>query len=197
MDIGVLDNLYRDNPVLRPEEDVTMTAEDADFAQEANQHKMGAFGNLQASAMLSAVAALVPHVNRLLAAHHVDRDALSMVSSIHIIRLYVVIPAVVVSVPVSQSVLLFLSPDVMFINKESLIALQVFPPDLQSASSFAAAGPSTSKDSLSLFALLNNTKTPGGKDLLKNWLMRPSAHLPTITARHDAVECLSKSSNRL
>lgn len=82
----------------------------------------------------------------------------------------------------------------MFVNKESLVALQVFPPEMEAQTTFRSNA--ANKDSLSLFALLNNTKTPGGKELLKSWLSRPSANLDTILQRHEAVECLLKSSNR-
>ncbi|MFZ9196746.1 MAG: DNA mismatch repair protein MutS [Bacilli bacterium] len=42
----------------------------------------------------------------------------------------------------------------------------------------------------SLYWVLDQTTTPMGSRLLKQWLMRPSAHLPTITMRHQMVKTL-------
>lgn len=40
----------------------------------------------------------------------------------------------------------------------------------------------------SLYWVLDQTNTPMGSRLLKQWLMRPSAHLPTIVMRHQMVK---------
>lgn len=42
----------------------------------------------------------------------------------------------------------------------------------------------------SLYWVLDQTTTPMGSRLLKQWLMRPSAHVPTITMRHHMVKTL-------
>ncbi len=43
------------------------------------------------------------------------------------------------------------------------------------------------KEGLSLFALLNRTRTAAGAARLREWLRVPSRALPTVLARHDAV----------
>jgi len=43
--------------------------------------------------------------------------------------------------------------------------------------------------------ILNNTRTPLGRSLLRTWLMRPSLSIPVITARHDAIECFLHPEN--
>ncbi len=42
----------------------------------------------------------------------------------------------------------------------------------------------------SLYWVLDQTTTPMGSRLLKQWLIRPSAHVPTITLRHQMVKTL-------
>lgn len=43
--------------------------------------------------------------------------------------------------------------------------------------------------------ILNNTKTPLGRSLLRTWLSRPSLSMPVITARHDAVAAFLRPEN--
>jgi len=43
--------------------------------------------------------------------------------------------------------------------------------------------------------MLNYTQMTLGRHLLKAWLLRPSASLSVIKARHDAVECFCFSEN--
>lgn len=84
-DIGVLDGLY---PRVKEEGDSPGVQQTVDYAKEGSAYKLSSYGNMQAGVMLAAVASLVPHVNRLLAKHCPDQDALQMISSIQLIRLY-------------------------------------------------------------------------------------------------------------
>ena len=43
--------------------------------------------------------------------------------------------------------------------------------------------------------ILDTTRTSLGRFLLRQWLLRPCLSIPTITARHDAVECLLRPEN--
>lgn len=43
--------------------------------------------------------------------------------------------------------------------------------------------------------ILDNTRTSLGRNLLREWLLRPSLSLPVITARHAAVACLVDPDN--
>ena len=43
--------------------------------------------------------------------------------------------------------------------------------------------------------ILDSTQTSLGHNLLRHWLLRPSLSIPTITARHDAVECFMRPEN--
>lgn len=43
--------------------------------------------------------------------------------------------------------------------------------------------------------ILNNTRTTLGRNLLREWLLRPSLSLPVIAARHAAVACFVDPDN--
>ena len=43
--------------------------------------------------------------------------------------------------------------------------------------------------------ILNNTRTALGRNLLREWLIRPSLSLPVIAARHAAVACFVNPDN--
>ncbi|GAA5820731.1 hypothetical protein JCM3770_005267 [Rhodotorula araucariae] len=80
---------------------------------------------------------------------------------------------------------------VMLINSDALASLQVFQDEAH-----AATGSSATKEGLSLFGLVNITRTPLGKILLRQWFLRPSLELGVIEARHDAVECFRRDVNQ-
>ncbi|KAG1772449.1 DNA mismatch repair protein MutS [Suillus occidentalis] len=79
---------------------------------------------------------------------------------------------------------------VMHINADALFSLQIFENE-----SHASIHSDKTKEGLSLFGILNNTRTPLGRSLLRTWLMRPSLSIPVITARHDAIECFLHPEN--
>ncbi|KAJ7761594.1 DNA mismatch repair protein MutS [Mycena maculata] len=78
----------------------------------------------------------------------------------------------------------------MQINADALFSLQVFENE-----SHASVHSDKTKEGLSLFGTLNNTKTTLGRALLRTWLLRPSLSLTVIKARHDAVACFISSEN--
>ena len=80
--------------------------------------------------------------------------------------------------------------DVMQINADALYSLQVFDSE-----NHASIHSDKTKEGLSLFGILNNTKTSLGKALLREWLTRPSMSPAVISTRHDAVECFMRSEN--
>lgn len=70
----------------------------------------------------------------------------------------------------------------MQINADSLEALGIFDTE-----SHAYQHSGRTKEGLSLFGILNTARTPEGKALLRNWLLRPLLSLDDIIARHDLV----------
>ncbi|KAJ6559109.1 DNA mismatch repair protein MutS [Mycena vulgaris] len=79
---------------------------------------------------------------------------------------------------------------VMQINADALSSLQIFESE-----SHASVHSDKTKEGLSLFGILNSTKTTLGRTLLRTWLLRPSLSLAVIKARHDAVACFMSSEN--
>ncbi|KAI9058149.1 hypothetical protein FKP32DRAFT_1582301 [Trametes sanguinea] len=80
--------------------------------------------------------------------------------------------------------------DVMQINADALFSLQVFEDE-----NHASIHSDKTKEGLSLFGILNNTKTTLGRALMREWFLRPSMSLSVIRARHDAVECFIRPDN--
>ena len=68
--------------------------------------------------------------------------------------------------------------------------MQVF--DVESHASLQS---SQTKEGLSLFGILNNTRTYLGRNLLYQWLLRPLASLDAIQTRHDAISCFLRGEN--
>ncbi|RDB18026.1 MutS 5 [Hypsizygus marmoreus] len=79
---------------------------------------------------------------------------------------------------------------VMQINADALFSLQIFENE-----SHASVHSDKTKEGLSLFGILNGTRTSLGRSLLRTWLLRPSLSLSVINARHEAVACFLHSEN--
>ncbi|KAJ8463856.1 hypothetical protein ONZ51_g9983 [Trametes cubensis] len=80
--------------------------------------------------------------------------------------------------------------DVMQINADALFSLQVFEDEHH-----ASIHSDKTKEGLSLFGILNATKTRLGRSLMREWFLRPSLSLSVIKNRHDAVECFIRPDN--
>ncbi|KAA1469886.1 hypothetical protein DENSPDRAFT_649174 [Dentipellis sp. KUC8613] len=80
--------------------------------------------------------------------------------------------------------------EVMQINADALASLQIFENE-----SHASIHSDKTKEGLSLFGILNNTRTALGRSLMRTWLLRPSLRIPVIAARHDAVACFVNGDN--
>ncbi|PVF94626.1 hypothetical protein CPB86DRAFT_808461 [Serendipita vermifera] len=80
--------------------------------------------------------------------------------------------------------------EVMQINTDSLLSLQVFLSERH-----ASIYSDCVKEGLSIFGILDQTRTPLGKNLLKQWLHRPSTSLSIIQERQDVVSCFVNPEN--
>ncbi|KIJ54568.1 hypothetical protein M422DRAFT_73531 [Sphaerobolus stellatus SS14] len=78
----------------------------------------------------------------------------------------------------------------MQINADALSSLQIFDDE-----NHAYIHSDKTKEGLSLFGILNCTRTSMGRKLLRNWFLRPSLSLDVIQARHDALSCFLRSEN--
>ncbi|KAI1793251.1 muts domain V-domain-containing protein [Ganoderma leucocontextum] len=78
----------------------------------------------------------------------------------------------------------------MQINMDALFSLQIFEDE-----NHASIHSEKTKEGLSLFGILNGTKTTLGRALMREWFLRPSMSLQVINARHDAVACFLRPEN--
>ncbi|KZT18625.1 hypothetical protein NEOLEDRAFT_1159406 [Neolentinus lepideus HHB14362 ss-1] len=78
----------------------------------------------------------------------------------------------------------------MQINSDALFSLQVFENE-----NHASIHSDKTKEGLSLYGVLNHTKTTLGRLLLRTWCLRPSLSIEVINARHDAVACFLRPEN--
>ncbi|KAK3841818.1 MAG: DNA mismatch repair protein MutS, partial [Linnemannia gamsii] len=81
----------------------------------------------------------------------------------------------------------------MYVNRNALSSLQIFEDESHPSMHSGIRG---RKEGLSLFGLLNQTKTSQGRYLLKQWLLRPSLDMATIHGRHQSVECFVRTENQ-
>ncbi|CCA67650.1 related to MSH5-meiosis-specific protein [Serendipita indica DSM 11827] len=79
----------------------------------------------------------------------------------------------------------------MQIHSDALLSLQVFLSEKH-----ASIYSDSVKEGLSIYGILNQTRTPFGGALLRQWLLRPSTSLSTISERHDAISCLTAIENQ-
>ncbi|KAH7099547.1 DNA mismatch repair protein MutS, partial [Auriculariales sp. MPI-PUGE-AT-0066] len=117
---------------------------------------------------MACVGALFDHLVRTRALGELGDDMGSIVTSIEILRL----------------------DSYMQINMDALFSLQIFQ-EQNHASMYSEK----TKEGLSLFGTLNNTKTRFGADLLRQWFLRPSLSLEVIRARHDALSMFLRPDN--
>ncbi|EJC98525.1 uncharacterized protein FOMMEDRAFT_96519 [Fomitiporia mediterranea MF3/22] len=133
--------------------------------------RAGNFASLEGSPLcLSAIGALLEHLAKVRAMADLENEGISGLE-----------------IRAIESICL---EQFMQINADALLSLQVF--DTQS---HAAVHSDKTKEGLSLFGILNTTRTNLGRLLLRQWLLRPSLSLSVIAARHDAVECLTMPEN--
>ncbi|CAE6415963.1 unnamed protein product [Rhizoctonia solani] len=131
------------------------------------------FGADEAPLCLSSAAALLEQLLRVHAAEELDETQSHLgalrVNSIEIISLN----------------------QVMQVNADALASLQIFDDE-----NHASIHSDKTKEGHSLFQLLNHTSTRLGSELLRRWCLRPSLSIPTITARHAAIECFALTENK-
>ncbi len=87
-----------------------------------------------------------------------------------------------------SKILLFKMDSYMQVNMETLMALQVFDPELHPN---AASG--KTKEGLSVFGIMNFTKSVQGAHLLKEWFTRPLQNIEQIRRRLDVVELFQRN----
>ncbi|CAG8440083.1 18808_t:CDS:10 [Acaulospora morrowiae] len=79
----------------------------------------------------------------------------------------------------------------MHVNGDTLCSLQIFEDESHPNMHMQAR----SKEGLSLFGILNNTRTSTGKQLLKQWFLRPTLDLSILDERFHTIECFLQPYN--
>lgn len=81
-----------------------------------------------------------------------------------------------------------------FVNADTICSLQIF--EDESHPNFHMQGPKgRGKEGLSLFGILNGTRSPLGHKMLKQWFLRPSLSTQVITERHASIAAFLRSEN--
>jgi hypothetical protein len=78
----------------------------------------------------------------------------------------------------------------MYLNATTFSALHIFATEHHPL--VASKGQGNSKEGWSLFSLLDRTKSRGGRQLLREWMLKPLLDLQAIGARQDAIELLMR-----
>ncbi|KAI5805773.1 muts domain V-domain-containing protein [Geopyxis carbonaria] len=84
--------------------------------------------------------------------------------------------------------------DTMFINGDTMRALQIF--ENESHPNFHMQGKGgRGKEGLSLFGIMNLTRSTLGQRMLKQWFLRPTLNIEIILERNDGISMLLKPEN--
>ncbi|KAH9932680.1 DNA mismatch repair protein MutS [Epithele typhae] len=132
--------------------------------------RLANFTSVESSPCLSCVGALIDHLFRARAVSEPDED---VVQGLEV-----------------QSIEPLLLLQSMQINADALFSLQIFEDE-----NHASIHSDKTKEGLSLFGILNATKTSLGRALMRQWFLRPSLSPEVIGCRHDAVECFVRPDN--
>ncbi|KAK7681540.1 hypothetical protein QCA50_015272 [Cerrena zonata] len=133
--------------------------------------RLANYASLETSPLcLGSIGALLDHLSRMRAAGELDDEGIGGLD----IR-------AIEYLPLKQ---------VMQINADALQSLQIFEEE-----NHASVNSDKTKEGLSLFGILNSTKTTRGRLMMREWLLRPSLSLDVIAARHDAVDCFMRPDN--
>lgn len=80
----------------------------------------------------------------------------------------------------------------MFLNREAYRALNIFESETH-----PSIHSDRSKEGISLFGILNTTKTFQGRQLMKSWFMRPLLDIGDIEERYNVVEFFCAPLNQM
>ncbi|XP_071799824.1 mutS protein homolog 5-like isoform X1 [Asterias amurensis] len=91
------------------------------------------------------------------------------------------------------SLKMFSLDSIMSIDDNTYMALQIFQKE-RHPSAYKSGG-SGAKEGLSLFGILNKTKSVIGSKQMRVWFMRPSCNIATLRQRQDAISFFMASTN--
>jgi DNA mismatch repair protein MSH5 len=83
---------------------------------------------------------------------------------------------------------------VRLVDKNALLSLQIFEDESHPNAHMQGRG-GRGKEGLSLFGIMNYTRTLQGQHLLRQWFLRPSMSIPLIRERQDVISVLVRPDN--
>ncbi|KAF8475653.1 muts domain V-domain-containing protein [Kalaharituber pfeilii] len=96
--------------------------------------------------------------------------------------------------PTVATLEMFSLKNTMFINTDTICSLQIFQDEGHPNFHMQGKG-GRGKEGLSLFGIMNSTKTQTGFFMLKQWFLRPSLSMTVLQRRHNAIACLLHPQN--
>lgn len=78
----------------------------------------------------------------------------------------------------------------MQLDMNTLNALAIFKVDRHPCASMRIG---VSKEGFSLFGILNKTRSPPGKEMLRQWFLQPVLDMDVLTERYDAIDYFMKN----
>lgn len=85
--------------------------------------------------------------------------------------------------------------DTMFLNNDTMTSLQIFADDSRPSLRQQGQQHDRGNGGLSLFGIINLTRTPQGYGCLKGWFLRPSLDPEVISGRHAAIQVFIRPDN--
>jgi DNA mismatch repair protein MSH5 len=140
---------------------------DQDFTDEEYYFYLSSIVNLECMEMMASCGALLSYLSRVNLTGEINQAPLSL-----------------------DRIVSFNLNDYVHINSDTLAALQIFNEE-----SHPNMHNNRLKQGLSLYGILNHTKTHLGNQLLKRWLLFPLLNLESIEARQNVVAFLCKGDN--
>ncbi|BFZ65463.1 chaperone ATPase hsp78 [Saitoella coloradoensis] len=93
-----------------------------------------------------------------------------------------------------NAISMFSMNDYMLVNADTICSLQIFEDESHPNFHMQGRG-GRGKEGLSLFGIMNSTRTPQGSVLLHRWFLRPSLNLDILHARHSTLSLFLHPSN--
>ena len=143
--------------------------------RQQNLVRLAAWVNLSSKASVGCIGAVLGYLQRQRAVDYIPRDSRASGGM------------------VVATVEMFSLKDTMFINSDTICSLQIF--ENEGHPNFQVQGKRRGKEGLSLFGIMNSTKTPNGFAMLKQWFLRPTLSLPVLHQRHGAIAHFSRPQN--
>lgn len=86
--------------------------------------------------------------------------------------------------------------ETMLVDANTIVSLQIFEDESHPNFHMQGRGGQGNKEGLSLFGIMNHTKTYQGHILLKQWFLRPLLDIREIEERQESIACFTRADNQ-